>query len=487
MQIKYTLIMIKKITLSLLLAILIPVVSFAKPFSVPAPQSDNKWYFEEIGYSETDDQLIHLSLGLADGIIISDKVMLAYDEPMTVDAINHMFSELPSEELKKTFEAFGDGKIIDATSFFKHFKSRMDHFAQKFNPYFKAPLTLANPVEKRWVFMSDPSFDVELTVQSMLFMKTLKKQDQYAYRLDMQGEELESYKKVMTNKVASMEEGLKKYGVQLPKIYDAKMTSVEQIIDDIIATDLLMKLQWNSIKDATEKATGMETKIFAPGEVPLSIFVRDFFSTFEEKFIMSNFGFAFDRSFHGQALVKTVLKTVGNESEPVNPGYAIEGGDFVVDHHRGLIWVGYDNGNMTSNPLVKQDLSSGLNLPGDKIITLEKQYGESLPNHLDMFFTPIDHFVLYYPGAFNASNLAKIKEHVQTEDLIELSAQDVAKGTANLLKIGKHLIMSNCPDALKTKLESAGYDIQIVDVSLFLQNGWNGGIHCMTNDVEFKN
>jgi N-dimethylarginine dimethylaminohydrolase len=98
--------------------------------------------------------------------------------------------------------------------------------------------------------------------------------------------------------------------------------------------------------------------------------------------------------------------------------------------------------------------------------------------HLDVCFCPLSGGeIFYYPPAFSAASLAKIREVVAREDLIEATDEDAARFNVNAVNINDRLVMASASPDLVARLAERGYRVSQVDLLPFIMSG--GGAYCM--------
>lgn len=99
--------------------------------------------------------------------------------------------------------------------------------------------------------------------------------------------------------------------------------------------------------------------------------------------------------------------------------------------------------------------------------------------HLDVCLSPLPSgHVLCHPPAFAPESFARIKALVG-DKLIEVGKDDASAFCINCVHVGaKHIIMSPCSSALRSRLESLGYQVRQHDFSAFILAG--GSACCLT-------
>lgn len=155
------------------------------------------------------------------------------------------------------------------------------------------------------------------------------------------------------------------------------------------------------------------------------------------------------------------------------PGMALEGmGDVVLDHYRNLAWVGYGpRSSAEAAQLVEREF--GLRTVALKLVS-DDFY------HLDTALSPLTKgHVMYVPRAFSEDGIEVISSTVGDKDLlIPLAEEDARRLVANAVSVGEHIILPAASDALRGRLEDAGYQLHIVPLPAFFMGG--GAVFCLT-------
>ena len=104
--------------------------------------------------------------------------------------------------------------------------------------------------------------------------------------------------------------------------------------------------------------------------------------------------------------------------------------------------------------------------------------------HLDLAFCPLDdRRALVCPDAFDDDSAAAVLELVP-EPLVLTEEEALTTFCANSIVIGRTVLMPGCPDRVRARLESWGFEVVLVDVSEFHKGG--GSIRCLTNPVDVR-
>ncbi|MBO0718775.1 MAG: amidinotransferase [Rhizobiales bacterium] len=145
-------------------------------------------------------------------------------------------------------------------------------------------------------------------------------------------------------------------------------------------------------------------------------------------------------------------------------------GDCIWDAARGRFWAGY---GQRSTRQAAVEISAFF---GQKTTALELVSPRFY--HLDVCFCPLSGGeIFYYPPAFSAASLAKIREVVAPGDLIEATDEDAARFNVNAINIDDRLVMANASPDLVARLAERGYRVSQVDLTPFIMSG--GGAYCM--------
>ena len=85
---------------------------------------------------------------------------------------------------------------------------------------------------------------------------------------------------------------------------------------------------------------------------------------------------------------------------------------------------------------------------------------------------------MYFPGAFAAAGLREIRDRVEPHRRIELDEQDAAVLAANAVCLGNSIVLANCSEDLRRRLEAGGYDVVETPLGSFHRGG--GSAFCLT-------
>jgi N-dimethylarginine dimethylaminohydrolase len=146
-------------------------------------------------------------------------------------------------------------------------------------------------------------------------------------------------------------------------------------------------------------------------------------------------------------------------------------GDCLWDATRGRFWAGY---GQRSSRQAADEIAAFF---GQEVTALELVSPRFY--HLDVCFCPLSGGeVVYYPPAFSAAALARIRDVVAPDDLIEASDEDARRFSVNAVNIGDRLVMASASSRLVARLGERGYRVAQVDLLPFIMSG--GAAYCMT-------
>jgi ornithine--oxo-acid transaminase len=92
--------------------------------------------------------------------------------------------------------------------------------------------------------------------------------------------------------------------------------------------------------------------------------------------------------------------------------------------------------------------------------------------HLDLCFAPLSGgHLMYFPEAFDASSLEKIKAAYAPEKRIEVSEAEATQFACNVINAGPNILMSAVGTDLAERLGRLGYDVTELELSEFLRGG----------------
>jgi N-dimethylarginine dimethylaminohydrolase len=176
---------------------------------------------------------------------------------------------------------------------------------------------------------------------------------------------------------------------------------------------------------------------------------------------------------HFQAYFRVLMERgfILDEVALLPPNCFQEGaGDCIWDAARGRFWAGY---GQRSTRQAAVEVSAFFSRETTALELVSPRF-----YHLDVCFCPLSGGeIFYYPPAFSAASLAKIRDVVAPEDLIEATDEDAARFNVNAINIDDHLVMAKASPDLVARLAERGYRLSQVNLLPFIMSG--GGAYCM--------
>jgi N-dimethylarginine dimethylaminohydrolase len=239
--------------------------------------------------------------------------------------------------------------------------------------------------------------------------------------------------------------------------------------DDQVNTTLAME-EWDKLK---QTYLTLDCEVFeqAPQKGwPDLVFTANAGLLFgEKKMILSNFRYP-DRQ--GEAKFdEHYFKE--NGFEVIQPLVPFEGqGEAFVWNGKILAGFGFRSTEKTAAELEK--------ISGLKVVQLELI--DPRFYHLDMALSPItSDLIVYNPKAFSQESIEKIKS--LGCELIDVTQHDADMFAANLVPVGKTIVMIEGTENLANEFRSRGFETIELNMSEFRKSG--GAIRCLTLDLNF--
>jgi len=92
--------------------------------------------------------------------------------------------------------------------------------------------------------------------------------------------------------------------------------------------------------------------------------------------------------------------------------------------------------------------------------------------HLDTCFTPLaGGYLLYYPGAFDATSLARIERVYPSDRRIAVSEADATRMACSALNLGRTVFTGEIGRELAGRLFDAGFDVVQLELGEFIKGG----------------
>jgi ornithine--oxo-acid transaminase len=98
--------------------------------------------------------------------------------------------------------------------------------------------------------------------------------------------------------------------------------------------------------------------------------------------------------------------------------------------------------------------------------------------HLDTCFAPLtDGYVMYYPGAFDAESLARIRQLHHPDRCIPVSLADASRFACNAIIIGRDILLNQVSRELFDRLSQEGFNVTALPLDEFIKAG--GAAKCL--------
>lgn len=240
-------------------------------------------------------------------------------------------------------------------------------------------------------------------------------------------------------------------------------------------------LEWNSLEEKL-KELGVEVLVKRSEEnVPDLVFTANSAIVLDGKALLPRYRYKERRGeeeYNQKCFSELVKLGLLEEMKTIPKGVFQEGaGDCIWDSYRQMFWAGSGpRSSVAACPIIENYFDKevvNLNLIEDSFY------------HLDTCFMPLtDGHVIYYPEAISKLGLQKIQERVKPDQLIRAKIGQASELGVNMINIGNHIVTTCCPTVLKSKLESFGYTVHLVNLDKFKMSG--GGAFCLTLRLDRK-
>ena len=92
--------------------------------------------------------------------------------------------------------------------------------------------------------------------------------------------------------------------------------------------------------------------------------------------------------------------------------------------------------------------------------------------HLDLCFAPLSGgYLMYFPGAFDATSLRKIEEKYPEDKRILVSELEATQFACNVINCGREILMGVVDSNLSTRLMARGFEVTQLELSEFQRGG----------------
>jgi lysine-ketoglutarate reductase/saccharopine dehydrogenase-like protein (TIGR00300 family) len=146
-------------------------------------------------------------------------------------------------------------------------------------------------------------------------------------------------------------------------------------------------------------------------------------------------------------------------------------GDALLDREGRWLWAGYGfRSELDSHPY----LAKWLDIEVLSLRLMDERF-----YHLDTCFCPLTGgYLLYYPPAFDAYSNRLIEMRVPEQKRIAIDERDAVNFACNAVNIHETIVLNQASDALKTRLQSCGFQVVETPLTEFMKAG--GAAKCLT-------
>lgn len=223
--------------------------------------------------------------------------------------------------------------------------------------------------------------------------------------------------------------------------------------------------QWLDLAIAIFWAGGKIHLIKPQPGLPDMVFTANAGVVHNGKFVVSNMKHK-ERKGESSHFVKW-FQDNGYEIITIPEKFDFEGcGDVIV--HKGMMLAGH---GFRSNVLAHREAAALLDLSLKPLKLSDPRF-----YHLDTCFCVVDeNLAIYYPGAFEKSEIKKLENDFE---LVPISEEDALSFVCNSLRIGSTLLIPAKETSVEKVLNEKGVETKFVDVAEFLKSG--GSIQCLS-------
>jgi N-dimethylarginine dimethylaminohydrolase len=152
-------------------------------------------------------------------------------------------------------------------------------------------------------------------------------------------------------------------------------------------------------------------------------------------------------------------------------------GDCVWDRTRGLFWMGY---GLRSDQVARGAVEDCFGIETVALELVDPRF-----YHMDTALNPLPGGeVMYVPGAFTGDGLAELHARVAPGLRIPVEADDAALLAANAVSIGHDIVLSQCSESLRARIEERGYKVHRSPLTSFTRSG--GAAFCLTLRLDLR-
>ncbi len=146
-------------------------------------------------------------------------------------------------------------------------------------------------------------------------------------------------------------------------------------------------------------------------------------------------------------------------------------GDALIDRAGGWLWAGY---GFRSELACHAWLARWLDIEVLSVRLIDERF-----YHLDTCFCPLaDGYLLYFPPAFDTYSNRLIERRIPPHKRIALEEADAVQFACNAVTVDRIVILNQASEALRHRLQEAGFEVLETPLSEFLKAG--GAAKCLT-------
>jgi N-dimethylarginine dimethylaminohydrolase len=226
--------------------------------------------------------------------------------------------------------------------------------------------------------------------------------------------------------------------------------------------------QWQWLYEILSKQSTVHL-IPAVKNLPDLCFTANAGLIYKQKFILSHFKFI-QRQAEEPHFLEWFSKKGYNIHRMPEEIYFEGEGDALFQPGESLLWLGYGmRTDIAADALIRDILKI-------KVHALHLIHPHFY--HLDTCFVPLpDGKAIYYPEAFDAGSLEKLRQYFPAEKRYEVDAEDASNFACNAIIVNDTFICNQASGLLQKKLNTWGLSVVTTPLSEFMLAG--GGAKCL--------
>lgn len=227
--------------------------------------------------------------------------------------------------------------------------------------------------------------------------------------------------------------------------------------------------QWHALAEAIGAVAEVD-RLAGEAGVPDMVFTANAGLVLGNTFVLSRFRHA-ERQPE-EAYFETWFRRQGFNVVRLAPALAFEGaGDALLDRGQQLLWLGHGH---RSSAQCAPVLSGMLDIEVEALRLADARF-----YHLDTCLCPLEGgYLMYYPGAFDAASLERIRARVPAARRIEVEDADALDFACNAVNSGRHVFLNRASRELAQRLDKLGFILHQTPLGEFMKAG--GSAKCLT-------